>query len=129
MENDLKTLMKNTRIKHGITQQQLAHLLNTSRSTISNYETGLRNPDSGYLHKFCLCFKISADYLLGFKRNPSLEPTSYDFSEEELELITQILNDKEMYSLMHNLLKEPTQKNLLFKIGDLLHHELGSSQK
>lgn len=54
----LKTLRKG----RGLTQLQLAHSLNWSRATISNYECGRRVPHLDELTALCYFFGVSMDY-------------------------------------------------------------------
>ena len=57
--------MKRLRKEKRIIQQQLADMLNTSRSCISNYETDTRQPDWETMIKIARCLGTSVDYLLG----------------------------------------------------------------
>lgn len=50
----------------GMTQQDLAVMLNVSKSSISNYETGQRRAHTELICKVAKVFNVSADYLLGF---------------------------------------------------------------
>lgn len=59
-----KTLKK-LRKSHNMTQDELAELLNLSRSAISLYETGRREPDYTVLTKMADIFDVSVDFLLG----------------------------------------------------------------
>lgn len=58
---NLRILRKTRRI----TQDELARKLNTSRSCISNYELGNRQPDSETIRRIADIFDVSIDYLLG----------------------------------------------------------------
>lgn len=49
----------------GITQQDMANTINTSRSCISNYESGNRQPDNETIGLIADYFDVSVDYLLG----------------------------------------------------------------
>lgn len=57
--------MKRLRNEKRIIQQQLADMLNTSRSCISNYESDTRQPDCETMKKIAECLDVSVDYLLG----------------------------------------------------------------
>ncbi|SHE36065.1 Helix-turn-helix [Caldanaerobius fijiensis DSM 17918] len=59
-----KTLKK-LRKSHNMTQDELAEMLNLSRSAISLYETGRREPDYTVLTKLADIFDVSVDFLLG----------------------------------------------------------------
>jgi len=57
--------IKLLRKQKGLTQKQLADLLDISASTVAMYETGRREPDTQTLNKFAELFGVSVDYLLG----------------------------------------------------------------
>lgn len=57
--------IKQLRIKEGLTQQKLADMLNTTKGTVSNYETGYSTPDYETLQKIADFFNVTTDYLLG----------------------------------------------------------------
>jgi len=46
------------------TLKEIAEEIGVSISAYSNYEQGLRQPSYDILKKICLCFDVSADYLL-----------------------------------------------------------------
>ena len=49
----------------GLTQKELAEKLHLASSSISNYETGQRNPDADFVCSAADYFNVSADYILG----------------------------------------------------------------
>jgi len=49
----------------GITQQQLAGEIDTTKSTISRYLTGKIEPKKHFIEKLADYFDVSVDYLLG----------------------------------------------------------------
>lgn len=53
------------RKEKGMTQEELAKALNITRSALSLYEIGKRDPDSATLKKIADFFGVSIDYLLG----------------------------------------------------------------
>lgn len=53
------------RQRDGLSQERLAELLSTGRSTVIRYETGRTYPNSEVIVKLCCVFSVSADYLLG----------------------------------------------------------------
>ena len=57
--------MKELRIKHGLSQKQVADKLNLSPSIISGYETGERTPSVENILALSYLYKCSTDYLLG----------------------------------------------------------------
>ncbi len=79
--NNLRVLRK---LRH-MTQDALAQELNTTRSCISNYENGKRQPDSDIIHLIADYFDVSVDYLLG---RSSIKMSLR--SEEELQELEEI---------------------------------------
>lgn len=67
--------LKALREDNDMSQEDLAKILNVSRSALSNYETGFREPDLNLLIKIADYFNTSADYLLG-RTNVNLPPPS-----------------------------------------------------
>lgn len=63
--NILGKRIRELRIKKGLTQQRLAEMLNTTKGTISNYETGYSTPDYETLQKLADIFNVTTDYLFG----------------------------------------------------------------
>ena len=61
MENRIRQLRK----QHGMTLKQLGAQLGLAESTISQYETGKRNPDNETLLKLGELFQVSIDEILG----------------------------------------------------------------
>lgn len=64
----IKTLpirLKELRIKHGLSQKDVANKLNISPSIVSGYETGERTPSTENLLALSYLYKCSTDYLLG----------------------------------------------------------------
>lgn len=57
--------LKELREDKSMTQEMLAQHLNTSRQTISGYETGLSEPSLDSLVKLSDFFNVSLDYLCG----------------------------------------------------------------
>ncbi|GAB5082678.1 hypothetical protein Osc1_18530 [Hominimerdicola sp. 21CYCFAH17_S] len=56
--------LKKARKNCNMSQEEVAELLNTSRSNISKYEIGTLEPSINTLKKMCEIYKISADELL-----------------------------------------------------------------
>ncbi len=57
--------IKSERRKLGLTQEQLAKKLETSRQNITNWETGYNIPSVDLVNKLSDFFNCSTDYLLG----------------------------------------------------------------
>ncbi|MFJ7933669.1 helix-turn-helix domain-containing protein [Sporosarcina sp. NPDC096371] len=85
----LSQRMKYARKKSKLTQEELAAKVNTTKSTISNYENGHSTPSNDMLILLSDALDITIDYLLGKTDNPS----SVDKEEKEFEAF---VNDPEL---------------------------------
>ena len=57
--------IRELRIEKGLTQTQLAEILNTTQKSISKYETEFIDLNTNVIISLCKFFNVSADYLLG----------------------------------------------------------------
>lgn len=57
----------------NLPQEQLARLLGVDRSTISSYESSMRQPSLDTLSRIADVFGVSTDYLLGRKNDLSFD--------------------------------------------------------
>ena len=57
--------MKELRLEHHLTQKELAKKLNTSNSSVCDWEKGRSQPDLQTLANIATLFDVSTDYLLG----------------------------------------------------------------
>lgn len=62
-----KLKLKELRTEKGLTQKQLAQVLNTTDDSIFSWEKGRSQPSIEMIRKLCIIFDISADYLLGLE--------------------------------------------------------------
>lgn len=62
---EFKNIFKQLRLSMGITQTEMAKRLGVSRSTISMYEIGSREPDFEQLEAIADFFNLDTDYLIG----------------------------------------------------------------
>ena len=61
----LPEMIAELRKDRGLLQKELAQLLGVSIGTVSNYETGVHNPEIETLIKLADYFNVSVDYMLG----------------------------------------------------------------
>lgn len=61
----LPEMIAELRKDKGLLQKELARLLGVSIGTVSNYETGVHNPEIETLIKLADYFNVSVDYMLG----------------------------------------------------------------
>ena len=59
--------------KHGLKQREVAEAIEVQRQTVSLYTKGQALPDVACLVKMTKLFNVSADYLLGLTKTPTLE--------------------------------------------------------
>jgi len=64
---ELSKRLKEIREEKGLSQRELAKLLNIDKSTVAKYETGERSPDADMIVKLADFFDVSTDFLLGRK--------------------------------------------------------------
>lgn len=58
-------VFKDLRKKKGLTQVELANMLNVQQTTVSKWEVGRATPDYPVLIKLSELYSVSVDYLLG----------------------------------------------------------------
>lgn len=59
--------LKELRMEKGLTQTELAKILNTTQKSISKYENEYLDVSTETIIKICKYFDVSADYLLGLE--------------------------------------------------------------
>jgi transcriptional regulator with XRE-family HTH domain len=70
------------RTQADLTQEELAKRLEITRSALSNYESGHREPDFATIHRIADYFKVSIDYLLGRTNEQGQVITATEISPE-----------------------------------------------
>lgn len=100
------------RKKAGMTQEQLAKELGTSRGALSMYEIGRREPDFNTLVKIARFFSVTVDYLVGLSDQPhghGAQPVLFrelsELTEEEMEYVRETLQ-------VYRRLKNRQKRNL-----------------
>ena len=81
--------IKLLRQSYGLTQEQLAERLWTTKSVISSYETGARQPTYQNLIKLATTFRVSTDWLLGI--NEDVRVSSTNLTESQIEAVNHIV--------------------------------------
>ena len=71
-----KTILKDLRLKHGLSQEDLGKIIAVGRTTISMYESGNIVPRQEGLLKIASYFDVSVDYLTGISSNKDSEKSS-----------------------------------------------------
>lgn len=93
MGNRIRALRKD----NGLTMKQLGKKIGLAESTISQYETGKRNPDNETLLKLGEIFGVTVGYILGSEEK-EIAPGEQALTEGEktlLELFRKIPSDQQ----------------------------------
>ena len=92
----LSERLKRLRQSMHLSQEQLARLLGVDRSTISSYESNVRQPPLDTLSRIADVFGVSTDYLLG--RTSALTFDTFDLTGADT-------------ALLYNMASELSEKN------------------
>lgn len=96
---DFKTVFKQLRLAKGMTQEQLAAALNTTRSRLSMYELGQREPDLEALEAIADFFNVDIDYLMGRTNKTTIVPESYYLDQDARDL-AEFLHKNPKYKVL-----------------------------
>lgn len=66
----IKDIIRQERQKKGLSQEQLGDLLGMTKTAVSSWERGVREPQIDTINKLIEIFDCTADYLLGKTDNP-----------------------------------------------------------
>ena len=96
-DNDINQMnrLKELRKEKGLTQTDLAELLEVTKLTIHNWENGVSSIKSDRLKKLCEIFDVDATYLLGYnnvKNETDLKVSVLDEALEKLRTINNMLS-------------------------------------
>lgn len=105
----LSNRLKQLRKEKGLTQTELAKLINIGNKTISDYERNITSPDIETLNVIAGYFNVSTDYLLGKtnQKNPKQQ-----LSESQVQILSGIdnLTDEQAQSVVNYINFLKTQK-------------------
>ena len=99
--------LKALRKQKGLSQRALAEKLEMSKSAVSMYESGFREPDHETTEKIADFFNVDVDYLLG-RSNVTLrytdvladgQPPQY-YDDETVQIVTDRLRRNPEYSVL-----------------------------
>ena len=86
--------LKELRIKHNLTQQQIAEILKITQFTYSNYENKKTQPDIEILKKLADYYQVSLDYLLDHKIEGNVDTSSFSDTKKDCVLLLKKLNEQ-----------------------------------
>lgn len=70
MAGILGARLKKEREAREFTQEEVASAVKITAAALSNYERGLRDPDTGTVKRLAEFFQVTTDYLLGLSPDP-----------------------------------------------------------
>jgi len=82
--------IRELRKARNMTQKELAEILNSAKSTISQYENNINEPDLETVIKIADCFNVTVDSLLG--RETSTKP---ERASDERTLVMEVRDEEE----------------------------------
>ena len=92
MDRGFSDRLKQLRTESGLSQKELAKLMQVSPSIISSYETGERTPSLENLLSLSDVFKCTTDYLLGKESNLSTFMIgNYELSRAQIDLLEKFI--------------------------------------
>lgn len=96
---DFANTLKTLRTNHSLSQTALAEQLGISKSAVSMYEQGRREPDFNVLRKIADIFQVEIDYLLGRSDSASgnYEPVTIAAHLDTADLTQDELDDVARY--------------------------------
>lgn len=108
--SDFATRFRSLRTRDGLTQDELAKKLKISKSAVSMYENGNREPDFETLELIADFFNVDMNYLLGsnvqthtpYNRDPKNgQQESYYIDAETAEMAQAISEEPGLRALFH----------------------------
>ncbi len=93
---EFKTVFKNLRLAKGMSQVELADALGITRSRLSMYELGQREPDFETLELIADYFNVDIDYLMGRTDKTTMIPQSYYLNEEAARIAQEVFDDPDL---------------------------------
>ncbi|SET33315.1 helix-turn-helix domain-containing protein [[Clostridium] polysaccharolyticum] len=106
--NEFAIQLKKLRTAQGYTQQQLASLLHISKSAISMYESGVREPELSVIQQIADIFSVDMDTLIGTHLEETGTPVTSPF-----------LNMKKLIARNGNQLTSEERENLIKLLSEL----------
>lgn len=122
-EKSVGEKLKNLRVFYKMTQDDIAELLNMSRTSFSKYENGASNPPLNVLRKLSTIYNVPIEYLIHD------EFTSLDFNdggnseapdlEEAIRGFSDLTRDEKMFIMKIRLM----DKNKIKEIEKLINED------
>lgn len=92
---ELGNRLKALRLKHNLTQAQVAERLGISKAVVSSYEVASRYPSYDVLVKLAVMYGVTPDYLLGLNNRKFIDVTALTAAQiSAVEAIVASYNEK-----------------------------------
>lgn len=114
MNLKIGTIIRELRIKAGITQEKLASHLGISVQAVSRWESETCYPDLEFVPKIANYFRVSADYLLGINRYDTAE-TAAEYKHKWTAAVKNANHDQAMEIITEALTIMPKNYDLMLK--------------
>ncbi len=114
--------LKDLRKSFGITQDEIAQLLNMSRTSFSKYENGAANPPLAVLRKLAKLYNVQIEYLIhDDKTTLTLNEADTDTEPDPDNLVfyfSQLTDEERQLILKLRLMDEEKKKSFLKQVND-----------
>lgn len=126
----LNQRLKKFRIASGLTQQQVADVLNLDRSTYAYYEAGKTTPDIKSVSKLVKIFNITY-YDLVDEPDPTLEVNDSAAQEDDIEImhIYELSKAEKQLVINFRMLSVKQQEDLLYSLSSTAHEKRKKARK
>ena len=102
--------IRELRLQHGITQEELASYLNTTKQTIYKYETGIiTNIPLDKIEKLANKFNVSASFLAGWDESTD----SANAVDDDINSILQELKDRPEMKILFSASSKATKEDII----------------
>jgi len=103
----------------GLSQEELAVIVNISRSALANYENNLREPKGEILVRIARSLKTTTDYLLGRTNDPFLTNKNKKVGSPEQKIKNALSSDPKLLEFWQELSKREDLKVLFKQTKDM----------
>jgi len=117
---DFASRLRELRNMKGLSQAELAKKLGVSKSRISMYELGERQPDFETLELISDYFNVNLDYLLGKE-----DVSTYIITPEQKEIVDAVFADDDLMFLLRKAMNNNYKKRLrkMMELMDAMDEE------